>query len=451
MSRYASYDLFSGTVLVADSGSLVYEKSFGLANEELGVRHTPNMRFVLGSITKQFTAVLVLQLVEDGKIQLNDPVNKYLTNYPNPRGSDITIHHLLSHSSGLQHWNGVDNFLMEEARNHFEKDSIMVLFTQLPERNEPGESFQYSSIGYYLLGMILENVTGEEYGELLQEQIFVPLGMNSSLYTETDEIVPNRVSPYRYNFLKAEYENAEYRDPSTTFSTGGIISTAEDLLKWDQALYSTQLLSEEYLNLLFAPNFDRYGYGFHVNLRGEHADLNIRWHGGLVTGYRTQITRLIDENKTIILLSNHRDTDTYDITNKILSAYQSADYELPKRSLFKLILEKTAHYSAKEAVLTVDSLLSVNSNDYDLNEVNIARAALELKSDGAYQNSAELMIAIIDLFPETAYRTILEYQISDTYSILKDGAKAIEYAKRVLEANPNHEGAQLIMNRWNDI
>ncbi|WP_299366686.1 serine hydrolase domain-containing protein [Winogradskyella sp.] len=450
MGLYHQYGLFSGTILVAENGKPIYQNAFGLADLEFDLPHRTDMRFILGSITKQFTAVLVLQMVEDGKIKLDDPISNYIPNYPTSRGNDITVHHLLSHSSGLQHWGGIDDFLLSKARLHHEKDSIMTMFATLEERNIPGERFRYSSIGYYLLGMILENVSGKTYEALLQQKIFDPLNMINSSFSNSNEIIKNRVTPYRYNFLTAKYDNAEYRDPSTTYSTGGIIATAEDLLKWDQALYTYQLLSKESIELLLKPNFDRYSYGFHVNLRGEHSDLNVRWHGGLVTGYRSQITRLIDENKTIIILTNRRDTDTNGITNKIVSILMSRDYELPKKSLFKLILEKTASESVENAISTVEHLIKIKSNEYILQDIEIARAGLELKSDGAYEKSLKLMQAIIDFFPNTAYRAFLQFQISQSYSELKNGTKAIEYAKKVLEADPNHQGANSILNQWSN-
>ena len=448
MQLYHQYGLFSGVVLVAENGKPVYQKALGLANLELDVPHTTDMKFVLGSVTKQFTAVLILQLVEEGKIKLDDPISKHISNYPTSRGNDITIHHLLSHSAGLQHWGGVDDFLLSKARLHYEKDSIMHLFTTLEERSEPGEEFRYSSIGYYLLGMILENVSGKSYADLLQERIFDPLKMTNSFFSDSDEIIKNRVTPYRYNFLTAKYDNAEYRDPSTTYSTGGIISTTEDLLKWDQALYTNQLLSKESIELLLKPNFDRYSYGFYVNLRGEHANLNIRWHGGLVTGYRSQITRLIDENKTIILLTNRRDTDTYEITNKIISILTSKEYELPRRSLFKFVIEKTANESAESAMAEVDKLIKANSQDYTLDDIAIIRAGLELKSDEAYEKSLQLMQATIELFPETVYITFLHYQIARSYVELENRKKAIEFAEKVLAVNPEHEGARSIVDQW---
>ncbi|MEM1319406.1 MAG: serine hydrolase [Bacteroidota bacterium] len=357
------------------------------------------------------------------------------------------MYHLLSHSSGLHHWGGIDGFLLNKARLYYEKDTIMNMFATLEERNEPGEQFRYSSIGYYLLGIILENVSGQSYAALLQERIFDPLKMRDSFFSDSDAIIKNRATPYRYNFLTAKYDNAEYRDPSTTYSTGGIISTAADLLKWDQALYTNQLLSKESVELLSKPNFDRYSYGFHVNLRGEHADLNVRWHGGLVTGYRSQITRLIDDNKTIILLTNRRDTDTQEISNTIISILVDKEHQLPQKSLFKLVLEKTANESVDDAIAAIDHLIKTAPSDYALVDTEIIRAGLELKSDGAYEKSLKLLQATMDFFPATAYRTFLHYQIAQNYTELKNETKAIEYAKKVLEVNPNHEGAKNILNQ----
>jgi len=445
MKLYHEYGLFSGAILVAENGKPVYQNSFGLANLELDVPHTSDMKFVIGSMTKQFTAVLILQMVENGKMKLDDPIIKHIPNYPTTRGNDITIHHLLSHSSGLHHWGGIDGFIGSKDLHHYEKDSIMNLFTTLKERNKPGERFRYSSIGYYLLGIALENVSGKTYKELLQEKIFDPLKMvNSSLYN-SNEIIKNKATPYRYNFLTAKYDNAEYRDPSTTFSTGGIITTTNDLLKWDQALYTNSLLSKSSIELLLKPNFDRYSYGFNVNLRGQHSDLNVRWHGGLVTGYRSQIVRLIDENKTIIFLTNRRDTDANGITNKLVSILFNREYELPKKSLFKLILEKTANESVEGAISEVNRLHKIKPENYSLNDIQIIRAGLELKSDGAYNKAIKLMEAALELYPETSYKIFSLFQIAQCYSELKNSNKANEFAKKVLAIDENHQGAKNLL------
>lgn len=441
MKRFNAYGLFSGTVLVAENGQIVYKNALGLANEELNVPHKTDMKFIIGSMTKQFTAVLIMQMREQGKLSLDDPIIKHLPSYPSKRGNDITIHHLLSHSSGLHHYSGVDGFLLNKDRHQFSKDSIMNLFTVLDERNAPGERFRYSSIGYYLLGMVLEKVSGKPYGDLLQDNIFKPLNMiNSSLDNGVD-ILKNRATPYRYNFLKARYDNAEYRDPSTTYSTGGIISTVDDLLKWDQALYTDKLLTKESVKLLLEPKNKRYAYGFNIAIRGEHAKINARWHGGLVTGYKSQITRLIDENKTIILLTNRRDTDIDEITTKLISVLMDKEYSLPKRSLFKFILEKTAHESVDRAIKEAKTILAHKKDDYLTDEVQIAVAGLELKSDGAYMNAIKLMDFTLEAFPRTAYKTFLLFKIAQCYSELKNSTKMNEYASLVLEIDKSHNGA----------
>jgi CubicO group peptidase (beta-lactamase class C family) len=199
---------FSGTVLVAKDGKPVLDRGYGMANYELGVPNTPEMKFLIGSITKQFTATAIMQLAEKGLLDVNDPISKYLPEYPKETGDSITVHHLLTHTSGVPSY--TDNAeLMGRRATKMSTEEILNSFKDKPLDFPPGGQFKYSNSGYYLLGLIVENVSGKSYEEYLQENIFDPLGMAHTGYGHHRPILPNRAAGYELD-ENGELVNAGY-------------------------------------------------------------------------------------------------------------------------------------------------------------------------------------------------------------------------------------------------
>ncbi len=305
---------------------------------EWNIPNTADTKFRVGSVTKQFTAMLIMQLVEEGKLKLDAPVTTYIPDYPKDKGDKITIHHLLTHTSGIHNYTDLPTF-GDIMRNPESPEDLVKSFWDLPLDFEPGAKFNYSNSGYILLGYIIEKVTGKSYEDVLKEKIFEPLGMKNSGYDHTADIIPKRASGYEK--AGSDYFNAQYIDMTVPYSAGSIYSTVENLYLWDQALYTDKLLSKKYMNKIFTPYAkppfaDSYGYGW--GLIKKHLDnvddsLNIITHGGTINGFNSLILRITNSKDLIVLLNNTGVTNLNEISDKIIDILYNQHYDMPKKPL----------------------------------------------------------------------------------------------------------------------
>lgn len=295
---YVAQDKFAGAVLVARDGKPILERGYGPANREWDIPNTPDTKFRLGSITKQFTATLILQLEQQGKLAVTDPISKYVPDSP-PAWEKITIHHLLSHTSGLPNFTGFPEYHKTKPLPSSLTEMI-ARFRGKPLEFEPGSKWNYSNSGYILLGFIIEKVSGKPYADVLRESILDPLGMKDSGYDMAGPILRHRASGYTP--VDKGWRNAEYIDMTIPHAAGALYSTVEDLLKWDQALYTDTLLPAAARQKMFTPVLHDYGYGWAVEKQGTHARIA---HGGGIDGFNTFIARYPDDRVTVIVLSNH--------------------------------------------------------------------------------------------------------------------------------------------------
>ena len=235
-------------VLVSKHGQVIYKKAFGSADLELNVPLKPDMVFNLASITKQFTAVAILQLVEQGKISLQDSLQKFIPDFPS-KGYTITIENLLTHTSGIRDYMQINypNLYME--RWDFSPEQLIDSFKNYSLEFEPGTKFSYSNSGYYLLGYIIQKVSGERYQSYIEDNLLKPLGLTHTYFDSANIIIPNRVNGYRKD--GAIFKNADYWSPTIEYAAGGLISNVGDLFKWHQGLYSYKILKKETLEKAF--------------------------------------------------------------------------------------------------------------------------------------------------------------------------------------------------------
>jgi len=313
---------FNGTVLVARNGRLLYVHGFGFANLEWHIPNDTRTKFELGSITKQFTALLVLQFVNEAKIRLDGHLSDYLPYYRKDSGGRVSIHHLLSHTSGIPNFIQAPGFLEgADSRRRYAVRDFAVERCSGDLEFEPGTKFAYSNSGYFLLGAVLEQIAGETYENLLQERIFTPLHMKDSGYTHTDSVILNRAAGYeRY---PGGLRNARYYDMSIPFAAGALYSTVTDLYLWDQALYTERLLPARLRELLFAPNLENYGYGWGILKPAEgapYAGESIPMHGGAIFGFQSLIQRIPAHKELIVLLDNNDSPKLLDIALEIRRA-----------------------------------------------------------------------------------------------------------------------------------
>jgi CubicO group peptidase (beta-lactamase class C family) len=299
-----SKEHLSGVVLVGQGGQIIYQKAYGTANQSFSIANNLDTKFLLGSLTKQFTAMLVMQQVETGQLNLDAQLTKYLPDFRKETGDKITIRHLLTHTHGIPNTDQTDRY------KPMTKDEFIKKYCETNLEFSPGTQFKYSDIvGYYLLGVILEKVTNEEFTKLLDKKIFEPLGMKNTGYYSQETIQQNFATGY----LQKEngFLNAPYWDISQSFSAAGVYSTVGDLFKWDKALRKAQLISGKGLNTIFAPYNDkiRYGFGWFINDPEINGTKRLfAGHTGGASGYKSEIMRGIHDDMVVIYLSN---TDKY--------------------------------------------------------------------------------------------------------------------------------------------
>jgi CubicO group peptidase (beta-lactamase class C family) len=315
---------FSGTILLARKGAPIVAKGYGLANREWDIPNTPRTRFRLGSITKQFTSMAVLQLQQQDKLKVQASICQYLSPCPDA-WKPITIHHLLTHTSGIPSYTNTPSY---RTTMMIPKtvDEMVAGFRDLPLEFEPGAQFKYNNSGYFLLGVLLEKVTGQSYEQVLRDQIFTPLGMRDSGYDSPTRILPMRASGYSRS--GSDVDNAPYLDMVQPFAAGALYSTVDDLMKWDQALYTDQLLPSAARSAMFAAFKGNYAYGWQVSTpspqtfgRGQVS------HGGGINGFSTMIIRLPEENITSIVLSNVQQAATGRIARDLLAILFGQPYQ----------------------------------------------------------------------------------------------------------------------------
>lgn len=304
---------FSGVILVAQQGRILFEQGYGQADQATGVPNTPQTRFGIGSLTKPFTAIAILQLQERGLVWVQDPIATYLPNCP-PAWGGITVEHLLTHTAGLYDYFYLPGFgaMLDQSAT---PDELVALFRDQPLGCTPGERFAYSNSGYIVLGQIIEQVTGESYAHWLEANILAPLGMAATTYGRSSGLVETATG------YAAPGQPAPEIDVSLAYAAGGLYSTVEDLYKWEQAFYTTRLLSQASLNALFQPRANvptrkgwSYGYGWFI--RNTSGRLEI-FHPGLLYGYSAFLARFPDDRATIILLSNLEEAPLADHVDRI--------------------------------------------------------------------------------------------------------------------------------------
>jgi CubicO group peptidase (beta-lactamase class C family) len=298
INAYVKQSQFSGSVLIAKGGQVILSKGYGMANYELEVPNTPQTRFRLGSITKQFTALAIAQLVERGVVKVDDPITKYLPDFPKETGDKITVYHLLTHTSGIPSFTESSDYPQIKI-NPFSGEKLIAWLKNKPLDFTPGENFKYNNAGYILLGNIIEKVTGKSYEQYLKENILEPLGMKSTGYDHNKQVMKNRAAGYTAK--GKEIERAEYIDMSVPGGAGALYSTVEDLYLWDRALYTEKLVKKATLEKLYTPFKSNYAWGWRV---GEQNGRKVVLHGGGIDGFNTTIVRYVNDDICIIALSN---------------------------------------------------------------------------------------------------------------------------------------------------
>ncbi|WNC68804.1 serine hydrolase domain-containing protein [Thalassotalea nanhaiensis] len=304
--KYVEEEDFRGVVLVAKEGKVLFKSAYGNADDSNKTLNTVNNKFLIGSLTKSFTAVTVMKLVDEGKLNLNAPLATYIPKLNTNISKNLTLHLLLKHQSGLpQHLERIVSFEEKDVSS----DEILDIINTASLAFTPGKQYQYSNLNYHLAAIAIENVMAKTYAEVLQEKIFIPLNMKNSGVERLSNIPANRSNGYRKGVLGI---NRDENIVSYALGSGDIYSTVDDLLNWEQSLYSSKLLSEESQKLLFAgesQEFGNYGYGFRIQKyqrASTESKGTLTRHGGSMNGFLSNLHRYTDDKLTVIILANIR-------------------------------------------------------------------------------------------------------------------------------------------------
>lgn len=306
-------------LLVARDGKIERAQGYGLANVELQAPVKPETLFQSGSIGKQFTATAVMMLVEEGKIHLDDPLTRYFKDAP-ANWRQVTVRELLSHTAGFTDY--PENFDFRRDRT---EDELLKVVEGIPLAYLPGTKYSYANLGYLTLGILIHRVTGQFYGDFLQERIFRPLGMTTTRIISEADIIPNRASGYR--LVKGELKNQEWVSPAlNTTADGSLYSSILDLAKWDAALYTEKLLKRSGQEQMWTiaklndgkPNSGHYGFGWFIESVNGH---RIVEHEGAWQGFTGNISRYVDDKLTVVVLTNLAGDKPDEITHQVAGMY----------------------------------------------------------------------------------------------------------------------------------
>ncbi len=307
------------SLLVSRDGNPIRAQGYGLANVELQVPVKPETVFQSGSVGKQFTATAVMMLVEENKIGLEDPLTKFFPDAP-AAWKQVTVRELLSHTAGFTDYPKSFNF-----RKDYTEDEVLKIVEGIPLAYPAGTKWSYSNLGYATLGILIHKVTGKFYGDFLQERIFKPLDMSTTRIISEADIIPNRAAGYR--LVKGELKNQEWVAPMiNTTADGSLYFSINDLAKWDAALYTEKLLKRSSLDQMWTvaklqngqPNQDHYGFGWSIETKNGHKVIG---HGGSWQGFKTHISRYVDDKLTVVVLINQADAEPGPITDRVAEMY----------------------------------------------------------------------------------------------------------------------------------
>ena len=294
---------FNGTMLVMQKGKVMYKKAFGMADREWNMSNTVDTKFRIGSLTKQFTAACMLQVAEQGKLSLDDKLNKYIPDYP--KGDSITIHMLLNHTSGITNYTNLPDF-WPKAILPLSTDSMIALFKNKPLDFSPGTQWNYSNSGFFLLGVIIEKVSKKTFNDYLLENIIKKLALKNTMLDNLDSVLTFRAKGYEKN-RQGVWQHAMQISMEGPYSAGAIVSTVDDLYYWTKALHNNQVLSAASTKKMLTPYKEDYGYGIGIDSLKAHKRVS---HNGGIPGFASYLSYFPDDDICVAIISNNGSNST---------------------------------------------------------------------------------------------------------------------------------------------
>ncbi len=448
VSLYSDYEGFNGTVLVSHEGEIVFKKGFGFANLEWDIPNQTNTKFRIASITKPFTAMLIMQLVTEGKLNLHEPISTYLPKYPKSIGNQITIHHLLTHTSGT-----IRDYDSDLPKNKYPDryriEDLVQQYSELPLEFEPGEKFAYSNTGYHTLAYIIETISGKPYETVLQEGILDPLGMKNTGVDKHRSIIKNRAYGHFKGF--GDYFNADFGDMSAITGVGNMYATVEDMFLLDQALYTETLLPKKYMDLVFTkqisdPDYGGfYGYGWELiekPIGNTSEKVETIGHSGSMQGFTALFTRIPSSNSSIVFFNNTGRAFLNAMTTAIIGILNDKPYDFPLKPLAMFMKEAIEKEGIEKGILFYKEHKDLDG--YYVSEQELIVAGYKYLHNGNAEFAAEIFKLSIEVFPnkDNPYDSYAEALMT-----LGKNKEAIKNYKKSLELNPNNNNAKEMLKK----
>ena len=382
---------FSGAVLVSVKGKVIYKNAVGYSNIEDSIPNTLDTKFRIASFTKPITAMLILQLVEEGKLKLDGKLTDYLPEFPKGKEENITIHQLLTHTAGITGESRIAN-LIDIEKEYYSRERLLNCIAERELVYEPGKGREYSNFGYALLGLVIEKVSGKSYDEVLQEKICNPAGMKNTLEDVTAQPIENRAIGYNYDYFTG-LEEASFLDMSFCLGAGQLLSTIEDLYLFDKALYSDKLLNKESKDLFF----NNYGWHYQKCRIGKGLK-SIRSNSldGSINGFGSHTQRIEQDTVFIVALRNTKEYKRQIVikwpdymVSRILAVLYGEEYELPKKTGAYAIFKELIDSGQAAAERLSFKMKTEQSDSYYLNKREIRFFEDELKKKGMEKQASK--------------------------------------------------------------
>jgi CubicO group peptidase (beta-lactamase class C family) len=439
MNTYHNYNMFDGAVLVAENGKIVYKDAFGLANREWNILNRTDRKFMIGSVSKPLTAMLMLIQVQKGLINLDKTIEDYLPEFKNKPAAKVTIKQLLSHTSGIPNYDIIKDFFPRISRQNFSREDYLKVFMDSALAFEPGAHFAYSSWGYFTLGYIMERVTDKSYSQLMKDDIFTKLNMTSSGSYAHTQIVPNRATGYDYSF--GGYISSDFRDQSNTMGTGDIYSTVEDLFKFHLAISNNTLLNKKLTDEMLTAGIElaKYGYGwFNKQFKITTTDsVASNFHLGMTDGFLSFIRRVPSSNNLVVILCNSSPTDFFGIVDNLYKVLYNKPVYL-KEPVHKKMETFITKIGAAKAIEEYKKM-KVDSAHYYIDWISMNFIAEQLLNLKRYEDAKIIAENNVEAFPN---KDLVMVTMANIYLALNRKEDAIKFYKKTLQITPVYEEAK---------
>ncbi|WP_342118085.1 serine hydrolase domain-containing protein [Pseudoduganella sp. OTU4001] len=450
---YHAIGQLDGSVLVADQGKVVYHRAFGLANREWNIPHGTDTAFRVASLTKQFTATMIMQLAEQGKLRLDDPIGKYVPELNADTGKRVTLHQLLNHTSGIVDYANFPGFWAKRLGEKVPKEDFLAIMNR-PLEFEPGSQGHYSSSNYTLLGWVIEKQTGKPFGAALDEMVLRPRGMDRTAYDAPDRIIPRKASGY-VRALGGYQPAAPLWIPNIG-AGGGVVSTTGDFFKLDRALAGTALLKPESKKLMFTSYINDdvwgdlgYGYGWLIGTRTIAGKPRlVHEHGGNGNGFRTLVTRYPEEGKLVVIFLNegngNKGPEIYRMRSDFTDTLYGKRVALPKPALHDLLATEIRNAGDQAGLARFDALLAQSGKPADGNGLN--RLAYQYADAGRAATGIAILKRSTALFPQDGN---LYDSLGELLLLSGDKGSAAAAYRRALELDPSNANARDMLQKIN--